>query len=68
MTYISIVIANFLLYLGVDMPCICSHRHSDHDFDSLTPSGFCQDGDYATGCGCMRYEVKGNRQFIDRRG
>jgi hypothetical protein len=66
---LSIWIGRLLLYMGwADPPCICGHKHSEHDFDNVTPTGFCGNGHYSDGCSCMAYEVKGSRGIEDRRG
>lgn len=68
MTLLSRWVAALLLRCGLDVTCVCGHRHSQHDFDFPTVTGFCQSGSWATGCGCMQYEVKGARPAKDRRG
>lgn len=66
---ISVLIGWMLLWAGIsDVLCICGDRWSQHDFDSLTPAGFCQSGDFTSGCSCMQYEPKGLRPKQDRRG
>lgn len=55
------MIWNLLTHLGFDLVCLCGHRKSEHDFDSLTPAGFCQHGNWRSGCSCMYYEPKGLR-------
>lgn len=58
----SVALGNFLLWLGLaDPQCLCGHKWSEHDFDAVTPKGFCQNGSWASGCDCMIYEVKGSR-------
>lgn len=68
MIRLSIVIARVLVYFGADLICLCGHRRSEHDFDEWTPNGCCQHGDYASGCDCMVYEVKGSRPVDRSRG
>ena len=62
----SVVLGYLLLWAGLADPlCLCGHQWSEHDFDDVTPKGFCQNGDWASGCSCMIYEVKGSR-LIDK--
>lgn len=52
------MISRFLLWCGIDILCgnpLCHHRRSEHDFDSVTPAGFCQHGDWRTGCDCIAF-------------
>lgn len=68
MTRPSVMLGNLLLYFGLaDPQCLCGHKHSEHDFDSITPHGACQSGHWSDGCDCLVYEVRGSRAIDKNR-